>query len=157
MRPVVGRVLPAAWLLLASSVSRPAEADVPMPLRVTIELHAGALSIATGAGLGLLLAGTEDDCWSSCKGAWAMVGGAVGAAAVPFATFGVARLLGGQGDLGPAVIGFLAGMQLDALLSAVIHKLVGTDPQDVPTFAWLLAATVAIAAPLAGAAAGAEW
>lgn len=147
----------SALLLVLAAPSRAAADPVPTSLRVTADLHAGALSIAAGAGLGLLLSGTETDCWSQCKGAWIMVGGALGAVAAPFATLGVARLLDGQGDVLPTVLGFLAGMQLDALLSVVIHKLVGTDPGDVPMFAWVLAGTVALAAPLVGAAAGAEW
>lgn len=156
--PLRAALLGALALVWTLAAPARAHADaLPPSLRVTAELHAGALSIAAGAGLGLLLSGTEASCGSQCKGAWTMVGGAIGLVASPFATLAVAELLGGPADLVPTVLGFLAGMQLDALLTVLVHKLVGTSPGDVPTLAWVLAATVAIAAPLAGSAVGAEW
>lgn len=150
----------AAIVALAlSCAAAPATADpLPPALRVTAELHAGLLSVAAGAGVGLLLADTQADCSSSCRGGWGMVGAVVGLIAVPFATYAVGALgSGGQSELPYTLLGFGLGMQLDAFVTVLVHKLVGDRPGEVPTIAWVLAGTIAVAAPLVGSALGAEW
>lgn len=149
-----------AFALVGLLVLAPAGAaadPAPPALRVTAEAHAGLLSVAAGTGLGLLLSNAERDCGSACKGAWTMVGAVFGLFASPFATWGTSRLLGGQGDLLATWVGLAAGMQLDALVTALVHKLVGNRPDEVPLIAWVLAGALAIGAPLAGLTLGAEY
>ena len=129
-------------MLLAAAPSAGAEA--PPALRVAAEVHTSMLSIAAGAGLGLLVADNAAECWGQCRANWIMVGAVTGLIAAPFATWGVGRLLGAQGDLLGTWTGLVVAMQFDALLTAIVFKLVGDRPREVPTIAWVLAGTLAI-------------